>query len=90
MSDEVRRGAFDPHDLEKVDDSRTVTLASGGPQMVVVATEGDNCLCEWAADDGTVQRHLFPYWTLRRMIFFRPGDVPFATDDPLGKRPGRA
>jgi uncharacterized protein YodC (DUF2158 family) len=85
MSRDIKKGTFKLDDLVKVDSSNLVVLASGGPLMTVVATEGHNCLCEWEGDDGTTQRHLFHYWVLRRMILFHPDDLPFPSEDPLGR-----
>lgn len=88
MSDQVRRGTFAASDLERVDTSRWVVLGSGSPPMTVVTTEGDMCLCEWADDSGKIQRQLYEYWLLRRMVRFRIEDLPFVTDDPFNAAPG--
>lgn len=76
---------FKSHELVKIDTSRQVIFASGGPIMEAVATEGNKVLCEWN-HDGVRERHLFPVTSLRRLVFFSTADVPFATDDPFNVR----
>lgn len=64
----VRVGFFNISDLEIVDESRSVVIASGGPIMDVVCVEGERMLCEWVDNDGEKQQCLFPIVVLRRMI----------------------
>ena len=67
MSDHVRRESFHPDELVLVPEpANPVVLGSGGPIMDLVATEGDRGLCQWEADDGTTQRHMFPLACLYR------------------------
>jgi uncharacterized protein YodC (DUF2158 family) len=64
---EINRDSFDASELVKLNDDEHVILASGGPLMRIVCTEGDNVLCEWADNEKRRQK-LFPAGVLRRLM----------------------
>ena len=61
------RDSFPASELERVDESAHVILASGGPLMKLVCFEGDSALCEWSDGDKT-RRKLFPLVGLRQLM----------------------
>lgn len=50
--------------LAKVWPGNKVMLASGGPDMIVMGTDGDMVTCWWDDEAGKTHKHVFPMATL--------------------------
>ncbi len=66
----THRKLFNESELIKIDTTKCVVLASGGPLMDVLCIEGDNALCRIHDEDKT--EHLFPIACLCTLIPYQP------------------
>ena len=64
------REEFNEADLVKIDTSKCVVLASGGPLMDVLSVDDGEALCRWTDEEGKINAARFNTACLRRLIMW--------------------
>lgn len=70
MAEFIQRD-FRSRDLIKVDESKLVMLASGGPLMEIESITDGVAICFWHDDKGERKNATFPVVCLRKLVRFK-------------------